>query len=676
MNRKIGKTHGRAALASFLTLAMILVQQGAFGQQGAKNGDWRFYGGDAGTTKYSALDQINAGNIKDLKIVWQWKAQNFGKRPDFNWEVTPLAVGGILYFTAGIRRDAVAVDGATGETLWMYRLDEGARGSVVARQMNRGLSYWTDGKADERVIMISPGYQMVALNAKNGAPIQNFGTGGLVDLTKGLDRAVVKPGQIGSSSPAIIIRDTIVVGAALLAGNSPPSKENVPGYIRGYDVRTGKLVWTFHTVPQAGEFGNETWLNDSWKYTGNTGAWPPLTADEELGYVYIPVEMPTGDYYGGTRPGNNLFSDSIVCLDAKTGKRIWHYQTVHHDVWDMDITAAPMLLDVNHNGKRVKAVAVVSKQAFTYVFDRVTGEPLWPIAEKPVPKSDVPGEWSSPTQPFPTKPAPFDRQGITEADLIDYTPAIKAEALKIASEYKIGPLFTPAILSDAGGKKATLMLPSNVGGANWQGGAVDPETGMMYVSSVTQPFMLALAKADPKRSDMGYVGTGRGPGGRPLGTPLGDNEALVRPEPKLNIGPGGLPLTKGPWGRITAIDLNSGDHAWMIPNGDTPAYIKDHPLMQGVKLDRAGIPSRAPLMVTKTLLFSADGANLFNSVAGGGGNTFRAIDKKTGTVIHEMQLPASATGIPMTYMADGRQFVVVAIGAAGYPAELVALALP
>ena len=307
-----------------------------------------------------------------------------------------------------------------------------------------------------------------------------------------------------------------MVGAALLAGNSPATKENVPGYIRGYDVHTGKLVWTFHTVPQAGEFGNDTWPGDTWKFTGNTGAWPPLTADEELGYVYIPVEMPTGDYYGGTHPGNNLFSDSLVCLDAKTGKRLWHYQTVHHDVWDMDITAAPMLVDVNHDGKRVKAVAVVSKQGFTYVFDRVTGTPLWPIEERPVPQSDVPGEASSPTQPFPTKPAAFDRQGTSEADLIDFTPAIKAEALKIASQYKLGPLFTPPIVADTNGKKATLLLPSHVGGANWQGGAIDPETGILYVSSVTNMDPLALVKADPKRSDMGYVGAGRGPAGGPL----------------------------------------------------------------------------------------------------------------------------------------------------------------
>ncbi len=387
----------------FLLLALPLP---ANAQQGARNGEWHYYGGDPGTTKYSDLSQIDASNAKDLKIAWQWHARNFGKRPDINWEVTPLMAGGVLFVTAGTRRDVVAIDGATGETLWMYRLDEGPRGALVARPQNRGLAYWTDGKGDDRILLISPGYQLVVLNAKTGLPVPSFGKSGIVDLTEGLDRSVVKPGQIGSSSPAIVIRDVIVVGAALGAGTAPVSKENVPGYIRGYDVHTGKRLWTFHTVAQPGEPGNETWENDSWKYSGNTGAWVPLSGDEELGYVYIPVEMPTGDFYGGHRPGNNLYSDSIVCLDARTGKRVWHYQLVHHDIWDMDVSAPPILCDITVNGKKIKALAVVSKQAFTYVFDRVTGEPVWPIVEKPVPQSDVPGEKTSPTQPFPTKPAP------------------------------------------------------------------------------------------------------------------------------------------------------------------------------------------------------------------------------------------------------------------------------
>jgi len=678
-------------LRIFPAAAAALIALTANAQHGTTNGEWRSYGGDVGMTKYSPLDQINASNVKDLKIVWQWKAQNFGKRPDFNWELTPLEVGGVLYATAGTRRDVVAIDAATGETLWMYRIDEGARGALVARSQNRGLAYWSDGKGDDRIFVITPGYQLVAINAKNGQAISSFGNNGIIDLTKGLNRDVVKPGQIGSSSPAIVVRDTVVVGAALTSGSAPPSKNNVPGYIRGFDARTGKLTWTFHTVPQEGEFGTDTWENESWKYSGNTGAWAPLAADEELGYVYVPVEMPTGDFYGGLRPGNNLFSDSLVCLDAKTGKRIWYYQLVHHDVWDMDIAAPPIVTDITVNGKKIKAIASVSKQGFTYVFDRVTGEPVWPIVEKPVPQSDVPGEKTAATQPFPTKPPAFERQGTSLDDAIDFTPEIKEQAQKILSTFKLGPLFTPPIMSDANGKKGTLLSPSHVGGSNWEGGAFDPETGVLYVSSVNNPDALAILKVDATRSDMGYIGSmaggrgGAGRGGAP-GTPGaapgggGGRGGAIDPEgraaPKVNIGPEGLPLVKPPWGTVVAIDLNKGDIAWTVPNGDTPDYIKNHPLLKGINIGDTGKPSRAPLMVTKTLLFTADGNNLFNGVAGGGGNAFRALDKKTGAVLSEIQLPSMATGIPMTYMANGQQYIVVALGAAGVPAELVALALP
>jgi len=680
---------GHKRRVSWLAAALLIACINGFpahAQHGATNGEWRFYGGDSGTTKYSPLDQINASNVKDLKIAWEWKAQNFGKRPDFNWEVTPLMAGGVLYFTAGTRRDVVAVDAATGETLWMYRLDEGARGATVARVVNRGLAYWTDAKGDERILLISPGYQLVELNAKTGLPIAIFGENGKVDLTEGLDRPTVKPGQIGASSPAIVVRDSIVVGAALLAGTAPRSRENVPGYIRGFDVRTGKRLWTFRTIPHPGEFGNDTWAQDSWKYTGNTGAWAPLSADEELGYVYIPVEMPTGDFYGGHRPGNNLFSDSLVCLDARTGKRIWHYQLVHHDIWDWDIAAPPILTDITVNGKKIKAVAQVTKQAFVFVFDRVTGEPVWPIVEKPAPQSDVPGEKTSATQPFPTKPAAFDRQGSNTDDLIDFTPELKQEAIKIASQYKMGPLYTPPIVPDTSGKAALFLLPAHVGGANWPGGAVDAETGILYVASVTNSEFLAVSKADPKRSDMGYVGgrgaraatgPGRAGGGTRISSSSDDAESFaMRPAPRVNVGPQGLPLVKPPWGRITAIDLNTGEHLWMVANGEAPDYIKNHPALKGIDLSNTGRPSRSLLMVTKTLLFGPEGNNLWASPAGAGGNIFRAYDKKTGKVISALTLPAMATGVPMTYMVDGRQFIVLAVGAAGVPAELVALALP
>ena len=661
-----------------LLILSILLVPSVPAQQGATKGEWRFYGGDAGSTKYSPLDQINASNVKQLEIAWRWKAENFGPRPDYNWETTPLMIGGVLYFTAGSRRDAIAVDAATGETLWMYRLDEGERGARAARTQNRGLAYWTDGKSDSRILLISPGFQLIALNAKTGVPIASFGKSGIVELTEGLDRDVVKPGQIGSSSPAIVIRDVVVLGAALQAGSAPASKTNVPGYIRGYDVRTGKRIWTFRTIPRPGEAGHETWEKDSWQYTGNTGAWAPLSGDEDLGYVYIPVEMPTGDFYGGTRLGDNLFSDSLVCLDARTGKRIWHFQTVHHDVWDWDLSSPPILADITVDGKKIKAVAQVTKQAFTFVFDRVTGRPVWPIEERPVPQSSVPGEKTSPTQPFPSKPAPFDRQGITTDDLIDFTPQLRAEAIKIADRYQLGPLFLPPIVRDAGGKLGSLILPNHTGGANWPGGAFDPETGILYVSSVTNPDSLALVAADPKRSDMGYVATmGPRAAGKPVdfqgGMPrFSGGEGSTRP----NIGPQGLPLVKPPWGRITAINLNTGDHVWMIANGDAPDSVKNHPAMKGIDLKNAGKPERSPLLVTKTLLFGADGPGLFNAGPGAGGKMFRAIDKKTGAIIYELALPASTTGVPMTYLIDDKQYIVVATGARGTPAELVALALP
>jgi quinoprotein glucose dehydrogenase len=666
--------------ARFFLLSVLQFSLAAslLAQHGATNGEWRFYGGDAGNTKYSPLDQIDAKNVKDLAIAWRWKAENFGPRPDYNWEVTPLMIGGKLYFTAGSRRDVVSVDAATGETLWMYRLDEGERGDRAVRTQNRGLAYWTDGKSDERIILITPGFQLVAIDAKTGRAIPTFGKDGIVDLTEGLDRDVVKPGVIGSSSPAIVIRDVVVTGAALLAGTAPASKENVPGYIRGFDVRTGKRVWTFKTVPQGGDEGAETWENNSWKYTGNTGAWAPLAGDEELGYVYIPVEAPTGDFYGGHRLGNNLFSDSLVCLDAKTGKRVWYYQIIHHDIWDYEPSSPPLLADITVDGKKIKSVALVTKFAHTFVLDRVNGKPVWPIIETPVPQSDVPGERTSPTQPIPTKPRPFDRQGITEDDLIDFTPALHAAAVEILKKYRYGPLFLPPMVKDVDGKLGALILPHHTGGANWPGAAFDPETGLFYVSSLTNPDNLVMAAGDPKRTDMAYVGGGGRAPGRPAGAPGGQpfisGEGPARP----NIGPEGLPLIRPPWGRITAIDMSTGDHAWMTPNGEAPDAIKNNPALKGLDIDfkHAGKPERSPLLVTKTLLFGADGSGLFNAGPNGGGKLFRVFDKKTGAIIHEMALPASTTGIPMTYLVNDRQYIVVATGGRGVPAELIALAVP
>jgi quinoprotein glucose dehydrogenase len=449
----------------------------------------------------------------------------------------------------------------------------------------------------------------------------------------------------------MIVGDVAVVGSALQGGTAPPTLGNVPGYVRGYDVRTGDLLWTFHTIPQEGEPGTETWENESWQYTGNAAVWATMAADPELGYVYLPVEAPTHDYYGGHRLGDNLYSSSLVCLDARTGEVVWHFQLVHHDIFDYDTGSAPVLLDVVVDGEPVRAVAQVTKQAFTYVFDRVTGEPIWPIEERAAPPSDVPGERASPTQPFPTLPAPFDRQGFTDDDLIDFTPELLEEARRIASQFRMGPLYTPAIVAGTDGKLATMQVPHAQGGANWQSAAADPETGILYVPSVTNWFANALVEGG-ERSEMAYVGRG------------------VRVERPM-----GLPLVKPPWGRITAIDLNTGEHVWMVPNGDAPDYVLEHPELEGIDLSGGGNPERAPLLVTRTLLFAGDGAGLFASGPGGGGTGFRALDKATGDTLFEMDLPANETGLPMTYMAGGRQYIVVAIGGRGFPSELVALAL-
>ena len=613
--------------------------------------EWRSYASDSFSTKYSPLDQINAENVSKLRVAWRWKSNNFGPRNEGNMETTPLMIGGRLYFTAGQRRAVIAADAETGETLWMYRLEEGERASLFPRPYNRGVTYWKDSNGEERIFAVTAGYNLVALDAKTGVPVPAFGAKGIVDLYDGLER--VKPGEIGATSPPIIVKDVIIAGAALKNGTSPTSKTNVPADVRGYDVRTGKRLWTFHTIPRAGEFGNETWKDGSWEYTGNTGVWAPMSADEELGYVYLPVESPTGDFYGGERPGDGLFGESLVCLDVRTGKRIWHFQFIHHGVWDWDLPAAPNLLDITVDGKRIKAVAQVTKQGFVYTFDRVTGQPVWPIQERPVPQSDIPGEKTSATQPFPSKPPAFDVQGTSLDILNDLTPELKAESEKIASRYRLGPLFTPPMVQDTSGKAGVLMLPSVNGGADWEGAAVDPETGVLYVGSVTDPWVLAMQPAGD-RSDMRYIG-GRAGG---------------RPERPL-----GLPLVRPPWGRITAIDMNKGEFLWQKGNGPAPEVYRNNPAVKGIDLSEAGNPAPAMLLVTKTLLFAGEGSGLLNGAPNGGGPAFRAIDKNTGKILHELKLNGVTSGTPMTYLWKGKQYIVIATTNRAEGAELVALAL-
>jgi quinoprotein glucose dehydrogenase len=642
-----GRRARRACCVIAGLLVALLSTLPAVAQRGATGGEWRTYGGDAGSTKYAPLDQITRDNVKDLKIAWRWKTDNFGPNPELKYEATPLMVHGVLYTTAGLRRDVVAIDAATGETLWIYRLDEGKRAqNAFWRNSGRGVAYWTDGTR-ERIFVITVGYHLVALDARTGALQADFGDKGIVDLKEGLDRTIDPlDGRIGSTSPPIVSHGVIVVGASLESGSAPKSKDVMAGYIRGFDAKTGKRLWIFHTIAEPGEFGHDTWEADSWKYTGNTGAWAPMSVDEELGYVYVPVEDSTGDYYGGHRPGNNLFSASLVCLDIRNGRRVWHFQLSHHDIWDYDPPAAPILADVTVGGKPIKAVVQITKQAFAFVFDRVTGQPVWPIEERPVAKSDVPGEKTSSTQPFPTRPAPFDLQGLTVDDLVDFTPELRADALKIASQYRFGPLFTPPSRGvNPEGTKGTIVLPGNHGGADWDSGALDPETGTLFVTSFTRPDVRGLIQS-PK-SDMDFVSGSAG-----------------------LKGPQGIPLTRPPYGRITAIDLNTGNLLWMVPNGETPDEVKNHPALKGRTIPRTGKQVRGGVLVTKNLLFVGATEGMY------GDPFLQVLDKRTGDRIITIELPALATGVPMSYMLNGRQYIAVPVGGPKHPGELVGLSLP
>src|SRR5690349_4551711 len=475
----VEKKRGIWALSLALIAFFAFSPAGSFAQSGAKDSEWPTYAADLAGTRYRPLDQINASNFSDLEIAWRIKTDNFGNRPEYKLEGTPLMVNGVLYVTAGSRRAAIALDAVTGEVLWVHGEHEGVRGGAAPRQLSgRGLAYWSDGK-DERILYVTPGYQLICLDAKTGMRELGFGNKGAVDLKVNDDQEILPDlttGEIGIQSAPVVAKDTVIIGAAFREGMTPKSMRNNKGYVRGFDVKTGKRLWIFHTIPVKSEAGYETWENGSAEYTGNTGVWTQISVDEQLGLVYLPVESPTGDYYGGHRPGNNLYGESLVCVDLKTGQRKWHYQLVHHPLWDMDISSGPLLADINVNGKTVKAVAQPTKQGFLYVFDRVTGQPVWPIEERPVEKGSVPGEWYSPTQPYPSKPPIYSRNGVSINDLIDFTPALHDEALTIVSKYKLGPVFTPPVESKLPGPLATLTLGTASGGTNWPGGSYDPDT--------------------------------------------------------------------------------------------------------------------------------------------------------------------------------------------------------
>ena len=682
-------TTGSAAwmlLAAWLLLSTAGL---AVAQSGAKDGEWRSYGADTGNTHYSPLDQINASNFNQLEVAWRFKTDSLGPRPEYMFESTPLMVHGKVYSTAGSRRAVVALDAATGELLWMHSENEGARGSNAPRQLSgRGLAYWTDGK-EERILYVTPGYRLIALDAKTGVMVPSFGKSGVVDLKQDDDQDIdLVTGEVGLHSAPVVAKNVVIVGAAHLAGGIPKSKNNVKGYVRGFDVRTGKRLWIFHTIPKPGEYGIDTWLNDSWSYTGNTGVWGQISVDEQLGLVYLPVELPTGDYYGGHRPGNGLFGESLVAVDLQTGKRKWHYQLVHHGLWDMDIPCAPILADITVNGRPVKAVAQPTKQAFLYVFDRVTGQPIWPIEEKPVPQGDVPGEWYSPTQPFPTKPPAYDNQGVSNDTLINFTPELHAEAEKLVSRYRIGPLFTPPSVSKLDGTLGTIVSPGAQGGTNWPGGSYDPETHTVYVFSQTAIATLGLIQPPPdsKLSDMNYI---QGTAGVAPRAPRASGAAPPEPAPAAarppaaaggeGAGPGlnihGMPLLKPPYGRITAIDLDKGEFRWQIAHGETPDNIRNNPALKGLNIPRTGRSGLLGELVTKTVVVAGE-AGFFTTPSGARGAMLRAYDKATGQEVGAVYMPAPQSGTPMTYMLNGHQYIVLAIGGGNYSGELVAFRLP
>ncbi len=653
------------------------------GQSGpAPKGEWPHYGADLSNTRYSPLAQIDASNFSRLEVAWRFKTDALGPRPEYQFESTPLMVGGTVYSTAGARRAVVALDAATGELKWMHSEDEGARGSAGPRQLSgRGLAYWTDGR-EQRILYVTPGYRLIALDAKTGAAIPTFGDRGAVDLKQNNDQAIDPMSiEIGLHATPVVAKNVVIVGAAHRSGGVPTGKTNVKGYVRGFDVKTGKRLWIFHTIPSPGEFGNDTWEKDSWSYTGNAGVWAQMSVDEQLGLAYLPIELPTGDYFGANRPGANLFGESLVAVDLQTGKRKWHFQLVHHGLWDMDIPCAPILVDLVVNGRPVKAVAQPTKQAFLYVFNRETGEPIWPMPERAVAKGDVPGEWYAPTQPFPLdatgKPFNYDTQGFVEDDLIDFTPALRAEAKQIAAKYRLGPIFTPPVVSKVEGPLATLAIGSGGGGTNWPGGSFDPETRMLYVSSNKSLSQLGLVPPrDPSKNDMQFVQGNAAQGAR---TRAGAGSAPAAPAEGGEGGGGGLtvqglPIMKPPYGLLAGIDLNKGQVVWQTAHGETPAAITNHPMLKGLTIPRTGRPGTVGQLVTKTLLVVGEPG--FGPTPGGQrGAMLRAYNKATGKEVGAVYMPAPQGGGPMTYQWQDKQYIVVAVGGAGYSGELIAFRL-
>jgi quinoprotein glucose dehydrogenase len=717
------------------------------------NGDWPSYTGDTRGSRYSPLSQITAANFKDLEVAWRFKTDNLGSRPEYKLEGTPLAVNGILYTTAGTRRSVIALDGATGELLWVHRYPEGTRGTNAPRQLSgRGLAYWTDGRGDDRIIYVTPGYRMIALDAKTGQPVKTFGKDGVVDLKVGVVYGEGTPidletGEIGLHSAPTVVRDTIIVGSAMKEGMTIHTSNNTKGLVRAFDARTGKVIWTFNTIARPGEEGGDTWLNNSWAINGNTGVWTQITVDEELGLVYLPVESPSSDYYGGKRPGNNLFGESLVCVDLATGRKKWHFQFVHHPLWDHDISSAPLIADVTVNGRARKIVAVPSKQAWLWVFDRVTGEPIWPIEEKAVPKGDVPGEWYAPTQPHPPAALMYGRNAVRfPDDLIDFTPELRAQAEKQIARYRYvnDAVYTPPMVGDVNGLLGAITMGAANGGTNWPGGGYDPETHTAFAMAATATIASeSVAPPPPGFSDLAYQagvvgqefrerlaagtgtysdapsqpsgrgaaagrggaegaagqgGAGRGattpgrsdagggaPGAATPGRSGGGGGAPAAATPGRSGGGGGgseggltvqgLPIVRPPYGVLAAIDLDKGAIKWRVPHGETPDAVRNHPALKGMDIPRTGQNASVGLVITKTLVVLGD-SQFTTTATRPRGAMLRAYDKATGKEVGAVFIPAPQSGSPMTYLAKGKQYIVVAVSGGPYSGEYISLALP
>jgi quinoprotein glucose dehydrogenase len=678
------------------------------GQPSTKNGEWPMYTADLSGSKYSPLDQINATNFSKLEVAWRFKTDNLGPRPENKLEGTPIMVKGTVYATAGTRRAVVALDGRTGEMKWMYALDEGERATRWApRQLSgRGLSYWTDGRGDERIFYVTTGYRLVSLNAKTGQPIAGFGTNGILDLKVGVvigkDKQLdLEKGEIGLHATPTVVNDTIIVGSSMFEGLGYRYSTNAKGLVRAFDVKTGKQIWRFNTIPGPGEFGNDTWENGSWEWTGNVGVWTQISVDPAAGLAYLPVETPTIDEYGGNRPGNNLFAESIVAVDLKTGVRKWHFQMVHHGLWDHDNSSASLLVDATINGQPRKLLAQPSKQGWLYVFDRLTGQPIWPIPEVAVPQTNMPTEKTSPTQPIPTNPPPYSRTFIAESDLIDFTPALRARALENLKKFRWeqSPFVPPLGPNDP--RLGAMNIGNTGGGVNWPGSGFDPETAIFYTQAnntnvsigkydqeefdqVRADKMMQNGKyvgkprweADP---DYGRYGTNQ-PGGAPppanAPRPAGEAAPGLTGRQALGEGLDGLTIVKPPYGVIAAIDLNAGGKLlFQVPHGDTPDNVRNHPMLRGLNIPKTGQGASVGIMVTKTVAVAGD-PQITTPPGRARGAMLRAYDKKTGAEVGAVLMPAAITGSPMTYAVNGRQYIIVGVSGGNYTGEYIAFALP